>query len=113
MAVRPGATDPRRWHYVDGATVVPESMITGEARAVRRGVSTVTTDHALRVRVDAVGEDTALARDQRPADESQCPGHVVVLRFASAVSRPVSGGSSLARDAPGSGTWAYCPCDPM
>ena len=52
-------------------------MITGESRPVPRGVGdkvvagTVATDNALRVRVTAVGEDTALAGIQRLVAEAQ------------------------------------------
>ena len=52
-------------------------MITGESRPVARGegdrvvAGTVATDSALRVRVDRVGEDTALAGIQRLVAEAQ------------------------------------------
>ena len=52
-------------------------MITGESTAVRRGAGdavvagTVATDSALRVRIAAVGEDTALAGIQRMVAEAQ------------------------------------------
>jgi P-type Cu2+ transporter len=54
-----------------------ESMVTGESRPVARGqgdrvvAGTVATDSALRVRVDRVGEDTALAGIQRLVAEAQ------------------------------------------
>jgi Cu2+-exporting ATPase len=52
-------------------------MVTGESRPVFRGegdsviAGTVATDSAIRVRVDAVGEDTALAGIQRLVAEAQ------------------------------------------
>jgi Cu2+-exporting ATPase len=67
VLVRPGARVPADGVVVDGAAEVDESMVTGESRPVLRGpgdrvvAGTVATDSAVRVRVDAVGEDTALA----------------------------------------------------
>jgi Cu2+-exporting ATPase len=52
-------------------------MITGESRAVSRGIGahvvagTVATDNAIRVRVTAVGDETALAGIQRLVSEAQ------------------------------------------
>ena len=52
-------------------------MVTGESRTVRRGVGdavvagTVATDSGLRVKVTAVGDDTALAGIQRLVTEAQ------------------------------------------
>jgi Cu2+-exporting ATPase len=54
-----------------------ESMITGESRPMPRGegdpvvAGTVATDTAIRIRVDAVGEDTTLAGIQRLVAEAQ------------------------------------------
>jgi P-type Cu2+ transporter len=68
---------PADGEVVDGAADLDESMITGESRPVRRGVGdavvagTVATDTAIRVRVTAVGEDTALAGIQRLVAEAQ------------------------------------------
>ena len=62
---------------VDGAAEMDESMVTGESRTVRRGVGdsvvagTVATDSGLRVKVTAVGDDTALAGIQRLVTEAQ------------------------------------------
>src|SRR5699024_4691600 len=64
---RPGGRIPADGTVVDGTADVDESMITGESRPVRREVGahvvagTVATDNALQVKVDAVGDDTALA----------------------------------------------------
>ncbi|HET8614789.1 MAG TPA: heavy metal translocating P-type ATPase [Actinomycetales bacterium] len=71
VVVRPGGRVPADGEVVDGTAEVDESMITGESRTVRRGpgssvvAGTVATDTALRVRVTAVGEDTALAGIRR------------------------------------------------
>jgi Cu2+-exporting ATPase len=77
VLVRPGARVPADGEVVDGAADVDESMITGESQPVARGAGdrvvagTVATDSALRVRVDRVGEDTALAGIQRLVAEAQ------------------------------------------
>ncbi len=77
VIVRPGGRVPADGEVVDGAADLDESMITGESRPVPRGVGdhvvagTVATDNALRVRVDAVGDDTALAGIQRLVAEAQ------------------------------------------
>lgn len=77
VIVRPGGRVPADGEVVDGTADVDESMITGESRPVRRGVGdtvvagTVATDTAIRVRVAAVGEDTALAGIQRLVAEAQ------------------------------------------
>ena len=77
VLVRPGARVPADGEIVDGAADMDESMITGESRPVERGegdrvvAGTVATDSALRVRVDRVGEDTALAGIQRLVAEAQ------------------------------------------
>jgi Cu2+-exporting ATPase len=77
VVVRPGARVPADGEVVDGQAAVDESMITGESMTVRRGVGdhvvagTVATDSALRVRVSAVGDDTALAGIQRMVAEAQ------------------------------------------
>ncbi|MDD9207005.1 heavy metal translocating P-type ATPase [Georgenia sp. 10Sc9-8] len=77
VIVRPGGRIPADGTVVDGAADVDESMITGESRPVRREVGahvvagTVATDNALRVEVDAVGDDTALAGIQRLVAEAQ------------------------------------------
>ena len=68
---------PADGEVVDGTAAIDESMITGESAPVRRGpgdhvvAGTVATDTALRVRVDAVGDDTALAGIQRLVAEAQ------------------------------------------
>jgi Cu2+-exporting ATPase len=77
VLVRPGGRVPADGEVVDGIADVDESMITGESRPVTRGTGdrvvagTVATDSAVRVRVEAVGEDTALAGIQRLVAEAQ------------------------------------------
>ncbi|MEV0248625.1 heavy metal translocating P-type ATPase [Nocardia sp. NPDC050712] len=77
VVVRPGGRVPADGTVETGSAEVDESMITGESRPVRRGAGdrvvagTVSTDSALRVRVTAVGADTALAGIQRLVAEAQ------------------------------------------
>src|SRR3954467_4935092 len=77
VIVRPGGSVPADGVIVDGAAEMDESMVTGESRPVRRGVGeavvagTVATDSGLRVKVTAVGDDTALAGIQRLVNEAQ------------------------------------------
>ncbi|OCB53568.1 copper-translocating P-type ATPase [Mycobacterium vulneris] len=76
VIVRPGGSVPVDGRIVDGAADMDESMVTGESRTVRRGVDddvvagTVATDSGLRIRVTAVGDDTALAGIQRLVGEA-------------------------------------------
>jgi len=80
VLVRSGARAPADGRIVDGTAELDESMITGESRPVPRTVGdrvvagTVATDSALRVRVDAVGEDTALAGIGRLVAQAQEAG---------------------------------------
>ncbi len=77
VVVRPGGRVPADGEVVDGGADVDEAMITGESRPVPRTVGddvvagTVATDNAVRVRVTAVGEDTALAGIQRLVAQAQ------------------------------------------
>ncbi|HEX2050994.1 MAG TPA: copper-translocating P-type ATPase [Actinomycetota bacterium] len=77
VLVRSGARVPADGEVVDGAAEMDESMITGESRPVRKApgdrvvAGTVATDSAIRVRVDAVGEGTALAGIRRLVEEAQ------------------------------------------
>lgn len=76
VIVRPGGSVPVDGRIVDGAADMDESMVTGESRTVRRSIGddvvagTVATDSGLRVRVTAVGDDTALAGIQRLVGEA-------------------------------------------
>ncbi|WP_199432875.1 heavy metal translocating P-type ATPase [Qaidamihabitans albus] len=77
VLVRPGARVPADGTIVEGAADLDESMLTGESTPVPRGpgdrviAASVSTDSSLRVRVDAVGGDTALAGIQRLVAEAQ------------------------------------------
>ncbi|MCW2682355.1 MAG: copper-translocating P-type ATPase, partial [Blastococcus sp.] len=77
VVVRPGGRVPADGKVVEGTADVDESMITGESKPVRRApgdtvvAGTVATDTAIRVRVTAVGDDTALAGIQRLVAEAQ------------------------------------------
>jgi P-type Cu2+ transporter len=77
VIVRPGASVPADGVIVDGAAEMDESMVTGESRPVRRSIGdtvvagTVATDSGLRVKVTAVGDNTALAGIQRLVTEAQ------------------------------------------
>ena len=77
VLVRAGGRVPADGVVVDGLAHVDESMVTGESRPVRRGTGdrvlggTVATDSTLRVRVAAVGEQTALAGIRRLVADAQ------------------------------------------
>ena len=77
VIVRPGGRVPVDGEVVEGTADVDESMITGESRPVSRTIGarvvagTVATDSALRIRVTAIGEDTALAGIQRLVTDAQ------------------------------------------
>ncbi|HEY9558718.1 MAG TPA: copper-translocating P-type ATPase [Acidimicrobiales bacterium] len=77
VLVRSGARVPADGEIVDGSAELNESMITGESKPVVKEVGdrvvagTVSTDSAIRVRVDAVGEETTLAGIQRLVAEAQ------------------------------------------
>lgn len=67
VLVRPGARVPADGVVVDGAADVDESMITGESKPVSKSAGarvvagTVASGGSLRVRVTAVGDQTALS----------------------------------------------------
>ncbi len=91
VLVRPGSRVPADGTIVDGSAELDESMITGESRPVARSIGervvagTVSTDSSIRVRVDAVGDDTTLAGIQRlvaDAQASQSRAQVLADRFA-------------------------------
>jgi P-type Cu2+ transporter len=77
VLVRPGARVPADGVIVVGSAELDESMITGESRPVDKEVGdrvvagTVVAGSAIRVRVEAVGEETALAGIQRLVEEAQ------------------------------------------
>ncbi|SCG34362.1 heavy metal translocating P-type ATPase [Micromonospora humi] len=80
VLVRSGGRVPADGRIVEGAAELDESMITGESRPVPRATGdrvvagTVATDSTLRVRVEAVGADTALAGIGRLVAEAQSSG---------------------------------------
>jgi Cu2+-exporting ATPase len=91
VLVRAGGRVPADGVIVAGEAELDESMITGESKPVAKGAGdrvvagTVSTDSSLRVRVAAVGDDTALAGIQRLVAEAQASrSHAQVLadRFA-------------------------------
>ncbi|MFN3215828.1 MAG: copper-translocating P-type ATPase [Acidimicrobiales bacterium] len=80
VLVRPGGRVPADGVVAEGQAYFDESMITGESRPVQRSAGdrvvagTVSTDSSVRVRIDAVGDDTALAGIQRMVSEAQSSG---------------------------------------
>jgi len=77
VLVRPGARVPVDGEIVDGSADVDESMITGESRPAFRSVGdrviagTVAAGGSLRLRVDAVGDATALSGIMRMVAAAQ------------------------------------------
>ena len=77
VLVRPGSRVPADGTVEDGASAFDESMITGESRPVSKAVGdrvvggSVAADSAVRVRVTAVGEATALAGIRRLVADAQ------------------------------------------
>ena len=91
VLVRAGGRVPADGTIEDGEADVDESMITGESKAVAKTIGdrvvagTVSTDSSIRVRVSAVGDDTALAGIQRLVAEAQASNsraQVLADRFA-------------------------------
>jgi P-type Cu2+ transporter len=80
VLVRPGARVPADGTVVEGAADVDESMITGESRTVSKGpgskvvAGTVASGGSLRVRITAVGEQTALSGIMRLVATAQASG---------------------------------------
>jgi Cu2+-exporting ATPase len=80
VLVRPGGRVPADGVVVGGAADVDESLVTGETRAVPRSVGdpviagTVAAGGALRIRISAVGEATALSGIMRLVAEAQASG---------------------------------------
>ena len=91
VLVRPGGRVPADGEITSGEVEVDESMVTGESKPVAKQpgdqvvAGTVATDNSVRVRVTAVGEDTALAGIQRlvaQAQESTSRAQVLADRAA-------------------------------
>ena len=80
VLVRPGARVPVDGTVVDGTADVDESIITGESRAVTKApgdpviAGSVAAGSSLRVRVGALGEDTALSGIMRLVAAAQASG---------------------------------------
>src|SRR5439155_11433369 len=80
VLVRPGTRVPADGTIVEGAADVDESMITGESRTVSKApgaaviAGTVASGGSLRVRVTAVGEQTALSGIMRLVAAAQASG---------------------------------------
>lgn len=77
ILIRPGASMPADGEVVEGESDVNEAMITGESRPVKKQpgekviAGTINGDGSLRVRVTAIGEQTALAGIMRLVREAQ------------------------------------------
>jgi P-type Cu2+ transporter len=77
VLVRPGGRVPADGRVTEGSGDIDESMLTGESRPVSKSrgdrvtAGTVALDSALRIKVDAVGEQTALAGIKRLVEEAQ------------------------------------------
>ena len=80
VLVRPGTRAPADGTVVEGSADVDESMITGESRTVSKGpggkviAGTVASGGSLRVRITAVGEQTALSGIMRLVAAAQASG---------------------------------------
>jgi Cu2+-exporting ATPase len=80
VLVRPGTRVPADGTVTEGTADVDESMITGESRAVSKGpgstviAGTVASGGSLRVRVTAVGDQTALSGIMRLVAAAQASG---------------------------------------
>ena len=91
VLVRPGGRVPADGTITSGEVEVDESMVTGESKPVAKKpgdrvvAGTVATDNSIRLRVEAIGEDTALAGIQRlvaQAQQSQSRAQVLADRAA-------------------------------
>jgi Cu2+-exporting ATPase len=77
VLIRPGASVPADGEVTDGHSNVNESMITGESQPVHKMAGmkviagTINGDGSLRVRVTAIGNDTALAGIMRLVEQAQ------------------------------------------
>jgi P-type Cu2+ transporter len=80
LLIRPGARVPADGTVIEGTAEVDESMITGESKTVPKGAGagliagTVVSGGALRVRVTAIGDQTALSGIMRLVAAAQASG---------------------------------------
>ena len=80
VLVRPGARVPVDGTVVEGTADIDESMVTGESKTVPKGAGarviagTVASGGSLRVRITAVGEQTALSGIMRLVAAAQASG---------------------------------------
>ena len=104
VLVRAGARVPADGEIEEGTAELDESMITGESKPVAKDLGdrvvagTVSTDSAIRVRVDAVGEQTALAGIQRlvaEAQSSQSRAQVLADRAAALLFYVATGAAAI------------------
>jgi Cu2+-exporting ATPase len=104
VLVRAGARVPADGRVVDGTAELDEAMITGESRAVAKEAGdavvagTVVLDSALRVNIDAVGADTALAGIQQmvaDAQASRSRAQALADRFAALLFYVATGAALL------------------
>ncbi len=94
VLVRPGGRVPADGSIVEGQAFLDESMLTGESNPVEKGTGdqvtagSVVAGAAIRFRVDAIGEQTALAGIQRlvaEAQQSRSRAQTLADRFAAAL----------------------------
>jgi P-type Cu2+ transporter len=94
VLVRQGARVPADGRIEEGRAELDESMVTGESKLVTREkgdrvvAGTVVAGSSIRMRVEAVGEETALAGIQRlvaEAQRSRSRSQVLADRFAAAL----------------------------
>ena len=77
VLIRPGSSVPADGVVIEGESDVNEAMITGESKPVKKGPGsnviggTINSDGSLRVRIEAIGDDTALAGIMRLVEEAQ------------------------------------------
>lgn len=91
VLVRPGGRIPADGEITEGNADIDESMISGESKPVPRGLGdrviagSVASDSAIKLRVTAIGPNTALAGIQRlvqQAQDSQSKAQALADRFA-------------------------------
>ena len=104
VLVRSGARVPADGRIIEGEAELDESMITGESRPVAKAIGdrvvagTVSTDSSLRIEIDAVGDDTALAGIQRLVADAQASGsraQVLADRFAALLFYVAAGAAAV------------------